>query len=234
MNPRPWVLQMAWQDLLFLHWPVPAAVLRPYLPTRVPLDTWNGQAWLSVVAFQVAGFRPRGFPLGLDFAQMNVRTYVKPGGVPGIWTLSLDAGHWLAVLGARAGYALPYFLAEAALRRTPEGVTFHSSRMSDPSVGCDVHYRPAGPARAAALGTLDYWLTERRSLFTVGWTGQLWREDVQHERWPLQPTTIMHETCTAPLQVGVVPVGHPLAHYARQVHVKAFLPRLVAWPEQAY
>ncbi len=35
----PWVLAQTWEDLLFLHWPVPADVLRAKLPPELELDT---------------------------------------------------------------------------------------------------------------------------------------------------------------------------------------------------
>src|SRR3712207_8210884 len=47
-----------------------------------------------------------------SFLEANVRTYVHVDGrEPGVYFFSLDAASLLAVLGARVGLGLPYFLA---------------------------------------------------------------------------------------------------------------------------
>jgi uncharacterized protein len=55
---RPWVLAMQWHDLLFMHWPVPPAVLRPAIPPALELETFDGAAWLGVTPFRMKGTRP--------------------------------------------------------------------------------------------------------------------------------------------------------------------------------
>src|SRR4051794_17110859 len=58
----PWLQGQTWQDLLFAHWPLPAEALRPAVPPELPIDTFDGAAWLGVTPFQVTGARPRGTP----------------------------------------------------------------------------------------------------------------------------------------------------------------------------
>src|SRR4029079_1151950 len=92
--PRPWLLRMVWEDLLFAHWPCDPAALEPHLPPGLALDTFDGRAWLGVVPFRISGIRARGLPAipGLrGFLELNLRTYVVAGGKPGVWFFSLDA-----------------------------------------------------------------------------------------------------------------------------------------------
>src|SRR5688500_19215607 len=94
-----------WDDLLFLHWRLPPAVVRAAVPAALPLDLHQGAAWVGVVAFGIRGARPPLVPeaLGLDFLETNARTYVKlPGGPPAVYFFSLDAESRLAVAAARA------------------------------------------------------------------------------------------------------------------------------------
>src|SRR5262245_28854026 len=108
----PWTIAMRWHDLLFLHWPVCPATLRPLIPRALEIDTFDGRAWLGVVPFRMSGVRPRYFPaLGHSaaFPEINVRTYVQTPGRTGVWFFSLDAASWLAVRVARACYGLPYY-----------------------------------------------------------------------------------------------------------------------------
>ena len=55
-----WVMRQTWTDLLFAHWSIASDMLRPYLPTGLALDTFEGRAWLGVVPFRMSGIRPRG------------------------------------------------------------------------------------------------------------------------------------------------------------------------------
>ena len=111
-NPKPWVMSMRWEDLAFLHWPVPIAALEPHIPQGLRLDTFAGHAWVGVVPFRMAGVRARGLPEvpgTNDFLELNLRTYVTDGSRPGVWFFSLDCENLLAVRGARVGFSLPYF-----------------------------------------------------------------------------------------------------------------------------
>src|SRR5207244_6041433 len=61
--------------------------------------------------FLLKGLRPPVVPraLGLNFPEMNLRTYVVGPSGPAIWFFSLDAAKVVAVAGARATFGLPYF-----------------------------------------------------------------------------------------------------------------------------
>src|SRR6478609_9720678 len=103
----PWVMAQNWEDLLFAHWPVAADVMRGLLPRELEIDGFQGQSWIGIVPFRMSGVRLRGTPAapGLSaFLELNVRTYVKAGGKPGVWFFSLDAANRLAVAVARAWF----------------------------------------------------------------------------------------------------------------------------------
>jgi hypothetical protein len=51
-RPPGWpVMYQTWGTLLFLHWPSAAEHLRPLIPPRLSLDTFEGRAWVSVTPF---------------------------------------------------------------------------------------------------------------------------------------------------------------------------------------
>jgi uncharacterized protein YqjF (DUF2071 family) len=120
LPPGGWVMAQIWHDLLFAHWPVPQAVLRPRIPAQLAVDTFDGQGWLGVVPFRMSGVRLRGTPRVpwlSAFPELNVRTYVVADGKPGVWFFSLDAGNAIAVAIARAWFHLPYFRARMSMSR---------------------------------------------------------------------------------------------------------------------
>src|SRR5215207_8530675 len=54
-----WVMAQTWEDLLFAHWDVPAAQVRPHMPPELPLDKLKGRAWIGVTPFRLTGLRAR-------------------------------------------------------------------------------------------------------------------------------------------------------------------------------
>jgi uncharacterized protein len=64
IRPPGWpVMYQTWGTLLFLHWPIVAERLRPLIPPRLSLDTFEGCAWVSVTPFTMWGIRPAFPPL---------------------------------------------------------------------------------------------------------------------------------------------------------------------------
>ena len=103
MPERSWVQGQTWDYLLFAHWRVDADALRTLLPEQLPLDLYDGDAWLGITPFRITGFRLRGtlpLPVVSSFLEVNVRTYATYEGKPGIWFFSLDAESRLAAEAA--------------------------------------------------------------------------------------------------------------------------------------
>lgn len=224
---------MSWRDLLFMHWPLPTAQLRPLMPPALELDTFDGQAWLSVVPFRMTRVRPRyvpALPWLSAFLELNVRTYVRAQDKPGVWFFSLDAANPVAVRGARWAFHLPYYDARMSLVADGEGLTYRSLRTHSGAVPAafQAWYRPTGPVARARPDTLAHWLTERYCLYATDRTGRLWRGDVHHRPWPLQAATAVTTTNTMLDQLGLrVPSTAPLLHFAEQLDVVAWGLRLV-------
>ena len=108
------VMLQRWHEIAFFHWSCEAALVQRLLPPELRVDTFEGEAWISLTPFLLTGLRPPLFPaaLSLTFPEMNLRTYVVGPNGPAIWFFSLDAGRLSAVWGARALFGLPYFWAE--------------------------------------------------------------------------------------------------------------------------
>src|ERR1043165_865825 len=85
----PFMLQR-WHEISFFHWSCDPMLLRKRLPAGLELDTFDGKGWISLTPFLLKGLRPPLVPrsLGLDFPEMNLRTYVVGKKGPGIWFFS--------------------------------------------------------------------------------------------------------------------------------------------------
>lgn len=131
---RPWMLSMIWQDLVFLHWKVPADALRPHIPNSLELDLYEGNAWIGVVPFKMHRTHLRGLPPmpgSGTFPELNVCTYVRHGRTGGVWFFGLDAASWLAVQTARRFFHLPYHHARMSLKSQQDTIHYQSARAHD-------------------------------------------------------------------------------------------------------
>lgn len=247
---------MRWHDLLFAHWPIRAAVLRPLLPDGLEIETFDGSAWLGIVPFRMSGTRLRRcppVPTTSSFPELNVRTYVRPAGTTsdealGVWFFSLDAASRIAVRTARAGFGLPYRGARmrvttvkswepgasreggtATATRIAAAIDYSSERTEAgfPPARFEATYAPIGPPFRSRAGSLERFLTERYRLYAVR-DRTLVSVAVHHVPWPLQPADaeIRTNTMTEGLGFGLPP-GTPLLHFARRLDVLAWRPEPV-------
>jgi uncharacterized protein len=226
---RPWVMQMRWLDLAFLHYPVPVSSLEKFIPKGLTLETFEGQAWLGVVPFRMDQIQARGLPPipGTDaFLELNLRTYVTDGVHSGVWFFSLDAENPLAVRGARVAFHLPYMDARMSSRVENGRLDYSSLRThrNAPPATFKAKYKPVGEVFHAAPGTLEHWLTERYCLFSSDARGKVYRGDILHQPWSLQACEAQILENTMAEQIGIeLPHVVPVAHFAKELDVKAWL-----------
>jgi uncharacterized protein len=197
-----------WRSLLFVHWEVPPALLRPLVAPELEIDSFEGKAYVGLIPFEIPEARPLRslppVPTASHFLETNLRTYVRLGGKPGIWFFSLDAESLLAVLGARAVFGLPYFRAAMTMTSGVTGVHYTSRRAWPGSVDgqkaeLTVEYRTGQDLGTATPGTLEHFLIERYTLFARHPVVGLLRADVRHQPYPLKTAMVsqLDETLTA-------------------------------------
>ncbi len=224
-----WLLAQRWHNLLFAHWPVSPDLLRPFVPQRLTIDTYEGKAWVAVVPFQMEAVRFRFLPPipGTSaFPELNVRTYVTCAGKPGVWFFSLDAANALAVSVARATFHLPYFHARMRCERRGGFIQYESIRTqtSAPKATFRGSYRGAGPQFQPQPGSLEHFLIERYCLYSANPNGDLFRGEIHHPPWDLQLAEAQVTENTFPqAELKTTLHENPLLHFAR-------LQNVVVWP----
>lgn len=224
---RP-LLSMRWRDLLFAHWSIDPATVAAKLPDGVSVDTYDGDAYLGVVPFVMDDIRVRAAPLGLQFGELNLRTYVTVDGTPGVYFFNLDADDRLGVTLARKLFRLPYYRAEMDIETTgtttDREVSFQSRRRtpSASSVRFDARYGPNGEFTPPAEGSLAEFLTERYRFYTTNDSGRIYYGDIDHEPWSLAEATADIEENTLFEANGFDrPDGEPVLHFAAPIDVTA-------------
>jgi hypothetical protein len=230
----PWVMAQTWHDLLFAHWLVEPESLRALVPATLQVDTWEGRAWIGVVPFRMSGVRLRGTPALRwlsEFPELNVRTYVKAEGKPGVWFFSLDAANAVAVAVARAWFHLPYFRARMSCEERDGWIEYVSTRAHRGVLAgvLQARYRPVGEGFGPRGGTLEHFLTERYCLYAAASRGRVFRGEIHHPPWALQPAEAEFTTNSMAEAAGVaLPAQKALLHFARRQDMVAWAPKQIA------
>ena len=220
-------LEMSWRELLFASWPVDTDTVAPHLPDALSVDTYDGDAWLSIVPFTNGSVRPRGLPasFGVDLPELNLRTYVTVADTASVYFFSLDAEGLLAVLGARAFHHLPYYYARIRHARNGDGrVRFESRRFhpGDRPAHFEATYEPVGERLDAERGSRAEFLTERYRFYTEAPDGTVRYSNVGHDRWPLYHADVTIDRNTLFRANGFAePRGEPVYHYSPGVDIVA-------------
>lgn len=221
---RPWPLPVSqwgfyqeWNRVVFLHWKVDEKDVRPLVPDEIEIDTFEGDAWVSAVAFSMERTRPRQMPAFApvsNFPELNIRTYIKYKGRAGGYFLSIEAGNRMACVLARQLSGMPY--RHSYMSRKGEAFIAHNHQYGD---SFQLSY---SPGKALEEKTeLDLWLTERYSLSQESAKGIRYF-DVHHAEWPVQEVAINDLTINYPRFVSLFNGAPDKCHYSSGVQVLAW------------
>lgn len=193
-----------WDRLLFSHWAVPEATLRPLVDPRLTLDTFEGCCYVGLVPFTMRRVRPfdrlPSVPTATTFAEINLRTYVHlDGREPGVWFLSLEATSTLAVLAARALWRLPYFRASIQGSDDGQHIAWRARRRwpRPKPANLSVSFTVGAPEPPPQPGSLAYFLAERYQLYATRGS-KLLRGRVHHAPY------VLHRAEVAELDNGIL------------------------------
>jgi uncharacterized protein YqjF (DUF2071 family) len=221
------IMHQTWQNLLFLHWPVDPALLRPLIPTRLAIDTYDGKAWIGVTPFAMTNVHLTSLPAipGLDsLFELNVRTYVHHDGIPGVWFFSLDASKLIPVMAARILFMLPYYKAEMVFAQDGEPFQFEARRIVGPAAEFEARWKTGIRLRDPDLESLAFFLAERYCLY-AGDNEALAMTRIYHHPWILDEVTeLEHRSSMISALSLPEPAATPLPHFARSLNVEIWEP----------
>lgn len=219
-------LAMGWRYLLFENWRVDPTLIDAHLPESLEVDTYDGNAWLSIVPFVNVALRPNGFPswAGASLPELNVRTYVRYENIPGVYFFSLDAQGIISVLGARILHRLPYYYARISLDTSDDGIRFSSRRRHPGARPAQYRawYRPKGQPFAATEDPLTEFLFERYRLYTEDMDGMIRYTAVEHDPWIVRDVDTEVRAQSMLRASGFErPKGEPIYYYSPGLNVRA-------------
>ena len=231
-------MRQEWNNLLFVHWPVPAEVVQERLPDGVVADEYNGSAWVGVVGFsmeRIGTGRGPAVPYLGSFPETNVRTYVRgPDGRPGVWFDSLDINRLIPALVARGTYGLPYMWSKMKVQEDGADRSYECKRRwGGPQARSSVRGTIGAEIPPREVSPLERFLTCRWGLYST-FVGQLVYAPVEHPEWPLHRATVSQFDDTLATVAGYPEApAEPLVHWTPGVAVRIGRPRKVRAVEAA-
>jgi uncharacterized protein len=219
-----WVYYQEWNDSLFLHWKIPVELLKHLIPKDLIVDTFEGETWISLVAFTMEKIRPRGMPAISaisNFHEINLRTYVMRDNKPGVYFLNIEAQKRFSAWTAKILSGLPY--EKAKIYRGYNG-THQTYSSINKAKGFRLKSEYIKKDRTESKTELDKWLTERYCLYFENGK-KLYRYEIHHQEWQLQNTEL--KCLLADYRIGDLSLQKKpdLVHYSEGVKV-------VAWTRQ--
>jgi uncharacterized protein YqjF (DUF2071 family) len=213
-----WIYYQEWNRALFLHWAVPYELLRKCVPSNLNLDTYDGECYISLVAFTMEKIRPKYLPsVGYvsDFDEINVRTYIDNDNKKGVYFLNIEAGKTISAFIAKAISELPY--EKANINRSEK--SYYSNNIKKGfRLNCEFEIKETVVDKTE----LDKWLTERYCLY-LDQDNDLYRYDIHHKEWELKKVVI--KSLSVDYKIGEIDLNNrkpDLTHYSEGIKVIAW------------
>lgn len=226
------VMKQGWYDLAYIHFRYSVEEVARILPDGLEVDVCDGSAWVGLIPFSMRGIGVPGLPavpyLG-TFPEVNVRTYVRRNGVPGVWFCSLDINRLLPTIVARTTYTLPYCFGRASNKRVgDELMTTVERRWPRGEAHTKIRLKIGEPI--VAPSPLEVFLSARWGLYTTTRRGNLRYAPISHEPWRLQRAEIISLDDSLIDAAGfaapnVAVNGEPHVMFSGGVPVRVGLPR---------
>ena len=216
-----WTYYQEWNRALFLHWAVPFEQLRKCVPKNLNLDTFDGNCYVSLVAFTMEKIRPKFLPsVGCisNFDEINIRTYIDNDGKKGVYFLNIEAGKKISAFIAKTISGLPY--EKSKISRTEK---LYDSKNLKKGFQLNTEFEIKG--KITEKTQLDKWLTERYCLY-LDQDKEVFRYDIHHKEWKIKKLNI--KSLTVNYKIGEINLNERqpnLTHYSEGIKV-------IAWKRQ--
>lgn len=191
---RPF-LTAEWRNLFLATYAVPPSLLKPHLPAGLELDTREGNAFVSLVAFQFVDTRVFGvgWPGYRNFPELNLRFYVRQGDERGVVFVREIVPLRLVAWMARWIYNEPYRVApltchchEDEISRTLECRLAWAGREQV------LHVSGSKPAYLPGAASDEQFFKEHHWGFGRTRHGKTLRYEVAHPVWEVFPVQSYH------------------------------------------
>jgi uncharacterized protein len=159
-----------------------------------------------------------------SFPEVNVRTYVKRNGVPGVWFFSLDVNRLIPAFVARTTYFIPYCWGRASHKKDDQHLHTTVKRRWPSRSSTQIELTIGGEINEPT--DLAHFLSARWGLYSKGFGGRLRYAPVDHEQWQLYEANIVNLEDHLVTAAGLpAPTGEAHVMFSPGVSVRIGKPR---------
>lgn len=216
-NYLPWIMKQTWEHNLFVHFPIKKEQLQKLVPQQIPLDTFDGYCWISIIPYKTTNLHFRGMPQVKGMSQyvgLNLRTYVTLNGIRGVYFFQLATNQKISSKMAKIFYQLPFFYSPMELKEMNDHFTFHEERFF-------CQYTPISKPFYSKENSIEEFLLERYRFYTLSKKGKVKCCDIVHQPWQIQKVHVELYNNEILKSAGIfITNGKPISHYSKKVHVK--------------
>jgi uncharacterized protein YqjF (DUF2071 family) len=187
--PRPF-LTAQWRNLFLATYAVPPALLEKRLAPGLSLDLRDGSAFVSLVAFEFQRTRVLGIPWPgfTDFAELNLRFYVRLGEERGVMFVREFVPQRFVAWVARVRYNEPYLAAPLTAGRHEDSEQIRMDyRLTYAGRQHRIQVTGGKPAFRPEETSLEHFFKEHHWGFGRTRSGQCLRYQVEHPVWEVYP-----------------------------------------------
>lgn len=220
-----WWLRNRWDNLTFVHWRYDPEVVQALLPEGLRIDTFDGDAYVSLVPFEMKQATPRfvpPLPWISNFAETNVRTYVvDSAGNRAVWFFSLEADRLAIVAFARLLLGFPYIWSDLTVEAENDRRRYETTKRRWPhrprsttAISIEIGHEIADPTDldtflTARWGTVARWPMKR---------GRLRHHPVDHPQWRIHDATLCEYHDESFEAAGLpTPTGEPIVRWVEAI-----------------
>jgi uncharacterized protein YqjF (DUF2071 family) len=193
-------LTAEWRRLAMLNYEIDPAILRPFVPRGVELDSWNDRHFVSVVGFLFLKARVLGLPIPFhrDFEEINLRFYVRRR-ADGVWRRGVVfikeiVPRWAIATVARVVYNENYVARRMRHRIDLDNGTIAANgsveySWRDYGSWLRVRAKTAGEAQPLVADSEEEFITEHYWGYAAQRDGGCVEYQVEHPRWRVWRTS---------------------------------------------
>lgn len=184
-------LSARWENLVLVTYKVPSKILAEHIPKGLEPDTINGDAFVSLVAFDFLDTKVKGvkIPFHVNFPEINLRAYVKNKEKRGVIFIREFVPRFFISLVANTLYNEKYRSAQMKSSLTLNGKIDLTHNMKFKGKEYTLSLQAKNQPHMPGHDSTEHFFKEHEWGFGTNRAGQPLMYRVEHPFWDIFPVT---------------------------------------------
>jgi len=189
MSQNKVFLTARWENLIIISYKVRPELLEAYIPEGFELDTINGSAFVSIVAFDFLDTKVKGLkiPFHVNFPEINLRFYVKNKEKRGVVFIREFAPRFFIAYFANLFYNENYRAISMNNHLEQNGKIFLNHTINFKGKKYQINLEAENKPYMPASDSTEHFFKEHEWGFGIAKTGETIIYKVEHPLWEVYP-----------------------------------------------